>query len=224
MRTLSKTILAAAAVALLASPALAQPFGGGFGGPPQGPQLLLNKSVQDELKLSDEVKGKLTKISEKRGADMRKAFQDAGMDREKMQEAMKTVTEETNKALTPILEKDLKPEQVKRFNQIKIQVAGIRAFTDPDVQKDLKLTDKQKQEAKAINEEVAKDSREIFMGAGFDREKLQEARKKVEGLTKEAMDRFTKTLSDDQKKTLKDLSGEKFELKLDPPRRPGGGN
>lgn len=226
MRSASKTFLSLTVVGLLAAPTLAQRGGGGRGfpgfGPPGGPALLLNKSVQDELKLSDEVKGKLTKINEKRGEEMRKVFQDSQGDREKMQEGMKKVTDETNKAIADV-QKGLTADQTKRFKQIEVQMAGIRAFDMPDVLKALSLTDKQKTDAKAAIEEVQKDTRELMQGIGFgDREKMQEARKKVEAMTKAAFDKLTGTLSADQKKTWAELTGAKFEYKPDPFRRPGG--
>ena len=43
--------------------------------------------------------------------------------------------------------------------------------------------------------------------------------KKVQTLRTEAMDKVVKGLSDDQKKTWKDLTGDKFELSFGRPRR-----
>jgi Spy/CpxP family protein refolding chaperone len=225
MRSPHRMVPALAAFGLLAAPVLAQRPGGGgfgFGGPPGGPTLLLNKSVQDELKLSDELKRKLTKINEKRGEEMRKVFQDSQGDREKMQEGMKKLTDETNKAIAEV-EKGLTADQTKRFKQIEVQMAGIRAFSLPEVQKALSLTDKQKTDAKAAIDAVQKDTREMMQGVDFtDREKMQETRKKIEAMTKEAFDKLTGTLSADQKKTWAELTGAKFEFKPDPFRRPGG--
>src|SRR5436309_15232169 len=74
MRSLSTKMLAVAVVALLVSPAFAQRQGGGgrqgggrggcggFGrGPQAGSMLLLNRGVQDELKLTDAQKAELKK-------------------------------------------------------------------------------------------------------------------------------------------------------------------
>jgi Spy/CpxP family protein refolding chaperone len=251
MRASLKTFLALAAFGLLAAPALAQRPGGGgggrqgggfggfggFGAPQAGPTLLLNKSVQDELKLTDDVKAKLTKISEKQREEMGKLFGQGGQggrrgrgaggqggaggrggaDREKMQEAMTKITEETNKAISEV-EKDLKPEQIKRFKQIKVQVAGVRAFNDPEVQKELNLTDKQKADVKGTLEDLQKDTRELMQGARGNREQMAEMRKKIEAVNKEALEKLTNSLSADQKKTLTELTGPKFELKVDAPR------
>src|SRR5262249_33599198 len=87
MRNLCKVSLSLALVGLLASPALAQRQrqprpGGGFG----GGNLLTNKSVQEELKLSKEQKDKL-------------------------EEAGKTVREKMQKAREEF--QDLKPEEIR---------------------------------------------------------------------------------------------------------------
>jgi Spy/CpxP family protein refolding chaperone len=226
MRSPFKMVLALAVFGLLVAPALAQRpggFGFGFGGPQAGPALLLNKSVQDELKLSDEVKSKLTKINEKQNEKRREAFQSAAGDFEKIREEMQKIGEATNKEVTQIIDKDLKPEQAKRFKQIKVQVAGVQAFLEPDVQKELKLTDKQKADAKAAIDDVQKDVRELFQEAQGNPEKMREVGKKVQALRQEAFDKVAGTLSADQKKTWAEMTGPKFELKLEPIRRPGGG-
>ncbi len=48
----------------------------------------------------------------------------------------------------------LKPEQVKRFKQIELQVGGVMAFNQPRVQEVLKLTDEQKEKIRGIGEEA----------------------------------------------------------------------
>ena len=75
--------------------------------------------------------------------------------REKGQELMKTVGEETKKAMADILT----PEQNKRFKEIQLQQEGARAFNEADVQKALSLTDDQKEKIKTINDDAAKEMR-----------------------------------------------------------------
>ena len=78
----------------------------------------------------------------------------------------------------------------------------LRAFTDDDVAKTLKLTDKQKDEAKTVSEDLTKDTREIMQDAGRDPTKREEARKKVTELTTKATDTIVSKLTDDQIKEL----------------------
>ena len=55
----------------------------------------------------------------------------------------------------------LTPEQLKRFKQIQYQQLGARAFADPDVQKALKLTDKQRQQLQALQADLRKELAEL---------------------------------------------------------------
>ena len=202
------------------------PGGGFFGGQGRGvnaAMLLRNEKVQGELKLTDDEKSDVQKEGEK----IRDKYKDdldtarANMDREKMGELMKAQTEDMDKAVAGIL----KPDQTKRLKQIEVQAAGLGAFSMDDVQSALKLTDAQKTEIKEAADGLQKDMREAMQGAfqgGFDRDKMTEAMKKVQTMQSDAVDKVLKDLTDDQKKTWKDLTGEKFELELGG-FGPGGG-
>jgi Spy/CpxP family protein refolding chaperone len=210
-----------AAAALLVGSAQAQRPGGGFGRGGGVGMLLTNKSVQDELKLTDEQKDKIKTALDKVREDQKDAFatmRDRQAKEEDRAEARKKVTEATTKALDGILKK----EQEARLKQIQLQQEGVRVFVNSDVQSALKLSDEQKDKIKTIVEDTGKETREAFQGLNFqDREKMAEARKKVEALTKEATEKIETILKDDQKKALKDMMGEKFEIKFE--GRPGGG-
>jgi Spy/CpxP family protein refolding chaperone len=211
MRRLCSLTLAAGLFALAASPALAQPPGGGrgMGGPPSAAMLLGNKGVQDELKITDDQKSQIDKISSKYRDDIRAAFQSG--DREKAADLRKKSDEEMTKALPDIL----KDDQVKRFKQIEVQVAGFNAFNKEDVQKALKLSDKQVKDYTTAKDDLDKDAKDLRDNAGRDRQKQQEARTKIDTMTKEATDKFMATFSDEQKKAYKDLTGDKFDYKPD---------
>jgi hypothetical protein len=217
MRTFALRALAGGVAVLLAYPALAQFPGGGRGGMMEGPALLLNKSVQDELKLTDEQKAELQKAQEKIGAAFQAARQSG--DREKAKGAFDDARKVAEK-----VQEGLKPEQAKRFKQIQLQAEGVQAFAKADVQKELNLSDKQKEEIKEIGEGVRRDAQELFQGAQGDREKMREVGKKVQALRTEAMDKVSGVLTDTQKKTWKEMTGEKFEVRREQgPGGPGGG-
>jgi Spy/CpxP family protein refolding chaperone len=213
MRGLCKVSLALGLALLVAGPAMAQRGPGGRGG---GIGMLLrNKSVQEELKLDKDQVDKLTAAFEKFREDNKDDFAKLGRDsnasREEREAAMKKIGEGSRKVAADVL----KPEQMKRLKQIQVQQEGVRAFANPEVEKDLKLTDKQKDELKTIAEDLQKQQREIFQNAGGNRE---EARKKMTDLRKEKMDAALKVLTDEQKKTYKELTGAHFEIKFE--RRP----
>ena len=217
MRTVSATALTAGLLMVAASPALAQPPGGGFLRMLQQPNaamLLRDPKVQDELKLTDDQKDVLKKVGDKYQDDIRKAFMD--MDMKKAQELIKSAGEEAEKAL--------KTDQLKRIHQLEIQAAGLQAFSQEDVQAALKLTDKQKKDIDEARSELEKDAIDLFKDAQGDREKMADAFKKVMAMRKDAVDKAVDGLTDEQKKAWKDLTGDKFEFSPfgGRPPRPGG--
>jgi predicted translin family RNA/ssDNA-binding protein len=220
MRRIGLMSAVLAAVVLLSSPVSAQkqkqPGRGGFGGVSLG-QLATNEGVQKEIKMTEDQIKKVKDVTQEIRTKFRDKFADAGMDREKMQALFREIQTETDKAVTAAL----KPDQVKRIKQIELQVIGLRAFGREEVQKELKFTDKQKEEYTELSKEVTKDAAAIMEGISFrDREKFQEAQKKVQELNKKALDKFVSKLTADQQKTYKEMQGEKFDYKPTPPMRP----
>jgi hypothetical protein len=101
----------------------------------------------------------------------------------------------------------LKPEQFKRIKQIQVQGAGLDAFLQPAVQKELKLTDEQKDKVKAAAKEYRKASDEIQNGNN-----ATAARKKLTGLRDETLKKLVALLTEEQQKTWKEMTGEPFQL------------
>jgi len=220
-----------AALALCTS-ARAQPGPGGgsrpggmFGGGPgasvsmlYGP-LLNVPTVQKDLDLIDDQKAEIKLATDKAQAAMRELF--SGV-RDLSQEQRQAKMEEVGKKMQAqaaemkkAVEHTLLPDQLKRLKGIALQVAGVRALNDKEVQQDLKLSDEQTAKIKSIGEDSMKKIRELFSGGG-DRQtmgpKIQELRKDSE---KQIMD----VLSDDQKASLEKMKGEKLEI---PPAEFGG--
>lgn len=219
MRLASRFAVALGALALLSTPAWAQRPGFGMMGG-GGLQLLANAGVQQELKLDDAQKEKVKAYVEETMAKRREQFQklqDLPEDerREKGQEMMRAANEENQKALKDLL----KPEQLKRFNQISIQQRGIMAFADPEVRTKMKFSEEQGPEIRTLMESFGTEAREIFQN---NQGNFQESRKQLEALRKSKMDKALALLNDDQKKTWKELTGEPFEVKFEG-RRPGAG-
>lgn len=213
MRTIGRMLVAVGAVALMAAPSWAQGPRGGFGGM-GGAGLLRNKGVQKELKVSDEQATKLDAFAEEMMEKNRERFQglrDLSDDerREKMQELNKTIQSELHKGLADVL----KPEQMKRFDQIQVQAAGVNAFGTPRVQKALKLTDEEKSKIKEITDETMQAVRSAFEDAGDDR---QAAMAKITEVRKAAFAKAEALLSEEQKKEWKELTGAPYEVKFEP--------
>ncbi len=215
MKLLCKCLLTVGLAALLAAPALAQGRRGGRG--PGGFNLLENKSVQEELKLTkeqiDKSKALAEEVRKTHDEDFKKIREMSDEDR---RDLMKKVNDETMKGLAGILKED----QLKRYKQIQLQQQsrmGPNVLLNPDVEKELKLTDDQKSKIKTIAEDTQKEARALREGGG---QPGPETFQKMQAISKEGMEKASATLTDDQKKTWKSLTGEPFEMKFDgPPRR-----
>ena len=168
--------------------------------------LIQNKSVQEELKITEEQKTKIKEFVEKNPAPKR----DPNADREERAAAMKKLAEATDK----FAKETLTEEQQKRVKQIGLQTGGILgAANNEETAKALKITDEQKTTFKEIGDQLGKDRRELFQGGGgFGN---PETMKKAQALQKEASDKAVAALTDEQKKTWTEMTGKPFEIKIE---------
>jgi hypothetical protein len=180
---------------------------GGFGGFPRASvpasvQYLLQKSVADELKLSE--------AQSKKAADLQASWQKEFPNPIRTPEERKKVQE-----MTAAVEKEvaelLDPAQNKRLKQITLQQSlanGREAavFAMPDALKELNVTDGQETKLKSITEERRKAMVALFL-TGEDSETIT---KKVESLKKETYAQLLAVLNDGQQAHLKDMIGEPF--------------
>ena len=177
----------------------------------------MNKSVQQELKLSEEQVKKIedtaNEIREKHQAELEPLRQlDRQEQRQKAAPIRRKIADETRQALAGVLQ----PEQQKRLKQIELQQRGARAFQEPKVQDSLKLTDEQKGKINTINEDAARKRREARQGAG--RGNSPETRSKLTALRKESMEKALAVLTPEQKTTWEEMAGKPFEIKFEGPR------
>jgi hypothetical protein len=217
-RRIATMVLTLGVAALHAMPAFAQqpkhqghgsrmPMGGGAG-------LIANEGVQKELELTDEQTSKAEAVAravrEKYHGEFAKVEDLDAQERfEKTAEIVRTMTSETNKGLADVL----KPEQMKRYRQIQLQQLGLMAFTEPEVQSKLKLTDDQVGRIRRILADSQSQRRELVQGGGGGGNR-EEMRKKGATLGKESMDKALAVLSADQKQAWKDMTGEPFQARF----------
>jgi len=194
---------------LIAIPVLAQFQPGGGRGVLSLAQLVTNKSVETELKMTEEQIAKFKTINDDVNAKYKDELDKAGKDFKAKAEVRKKINEEATTAVTKDLATILKPEQVKRLKQIELQVQGLTALTSDTVAKDLALTDEQKTKIKGLTDDLATDTAAIFKDAGKD---FKAAFKKVTEMRTATFEKATSTLTDDQKKKWKDMTGDKFDL------------
>jgi hypothetical protein len=213
MRSWNRWIVVAAVVAVAAPAAQAQQRGGrGMGGGRMTPTMLLGqKSVQDELKVSEDQVGKITQLA----AKQREAFAELrNLQGEERQKKLQELNQANEKQLAEIL----KPEQLKRLKQIAWQQQGGQALAESDVAEALGLSGEQKEKIKTINEDAQKEMRELFQPGG----NREEAQKKMAEMRKATEEKRMAVLTDTQKAKWKELLGEPFKGEITRPGRPGG--
>ncbi len=213
-----KLLLTLALIGLLAIPSAAQFFPGGRG--MTGDMILLTKSVQDELKLSDDQKKDLADIQKTQMdafAEARPLFKE---DREKAMDILKKAADATGKSLKKFKE-GLTAKQSDRLAQIEIQLLtknkNPEVFTSKAVTSALKLTPKQSELIKETLSDLAKDAKELQDEAKDDFKKGFEVAKKIATMRGEAYAKITKELTSAQKAALEKAQGEKFDMKMDNP-------
>jgi hypothetical protein len=144
-----------------------------------------------------------------------------------VQKELKLEKEDVDKvpdAVMAALAKVLSPKQLKRLKEIELQQRGTGAFTDPKIQKALKLTKDQIKEIREIQTEAGKEMRELFAGGGGGRRgNFEEMRKKMTKIRTQTTKKVMGVLKADQKKKWKEMTGEPFEIKFDFGRGGRGG-
>lgn len=199
--------------AIVAAPdASAQPPGGGrgrgMGGGMSQAALLRQDAVQAELGLSADVKTKLASALPERGQGGGGGGNPRDMsddERRKWMEQRRARQAEDDKTIAGILS----PEQLGRLKQIRVQAMGAQALMDPDVAKELAVTDDQVQKL----QDAMQSMRGQFQGGGGN---LAEMRKQM-------LEKAMGILSPEQKTKLEALRGPAFDLSKLQMRGPGGG-
>lgn len=228
---LNTKFLVALALALLsASVAFAQ--GGmmmmrGPGGTGSDAMNLQRPDVQKELKLSPDTIKKLGEIQIGMQTQMREKFQEmqqggGEFNQEAMQKMVQDLMKDTEKKQMALLD----DSQKKRLHEVAIQIAGNAAILREDVQKDLGLTDDQKNQIKKAQDKNQSEMQgliEQMRNGELDREELMP---KMQKLRESLSEDLGKVLTDANKAKLKELGGAEFKFDKDwRPQmgRPGGG-
>jgi Spy/CpxP family protein refolding chaperone len=206
-----------------------RPGGFGFGDQGSWITLLGVTKVQEELELSDEQKTDLRKVGEEAREQLRGLFTGAGnfrdLSEEERNKRMAEIREKSaaaNKEIQKKVEGVLLEHQVARLKEISLQVRGLAALQDAEVQTALGISADQKEQLTKVSEENREKFRSLFQGGqGGNRE---EARERFEQARKEANDRTLAVLTAEQKDKFEKMQGEKIEIDLRQgfQGRPGG--
>lgn len=224
-----KVSFVAVAVLALASASIAQGQGQGRrggqfgrGGGQRLTQLLRNPQVQTELKVTDEQKTKIEALPSGRGpggggpGGGGGGGQRGNFTPPTVEEQLKQFNDD--KATTSAI---LTADQEKRLEELRIQWAGPRAATFPDVQATLALTDDQKKQITDLVTKMNAANRGLMEKAQNGEIDRQDVFPTMQKNNETLGTEIEKVLTADQKTKLKALGG--AELKQEMPQRRGGG-
>ncbi|HVV99985.1 MAG TPA: hypothetical protein VHB77_06585 [Planctomycetaceae bacterium] len=186
---------------------------GGFGG--GGIGLLRMETVQTELKLTDDQKKDVTALQEKVREEMPR-FERGGQDltqeeRQKRGEEFAKKAQEVNTKAEGELAKILKPEQLTRYEQLKLQREGAIALSQKETADKLALTEDQRKKVQELIAANRESGRGAFNPGASDEErraaftKMREAREKLQT-------DLVAVLTPDQKSSWDKMLGAKFEF------------
>jgi len=214
MKKLSQWVLALVVIAGIASVCEAQQGrqgrqrgGRGFGGS-NSVNLLTQKSVQEDLKLSEDQVSQIQQLLEKQRASFGEL---RNLDREER----RTRLEEQTKANQTAINNILNETQRTRLEQISLQLRGPQGLASDDIAAKLQLTDAQKQEINAINEDSRREMRELFQG-GRDGDR-EAARTKLAELREFTNEKLLAVLTDAQRAKWDELTGAPFKGEIERP-------
>lgn len=166
-------------------------------GPPSPMMLIGQKVVQDELKLSADQR---KKVGDLRTRAMRAMQRLRGQPPDKIGEKMQEITRESEKELAGIFNAD----QARRFKEIALQQQGIQALAQPDVAKEVGLSDEQQKKVKDACESGQKERAKLFQGRPGTPEMM---RKAMEKITKATSDQIFEILTTEQKTQWEKMKG-----------------
>ncbi len=215
VRSLSMFAAVTAVCLFCVSDASAQRGGGGFGR--GGAQLMSGlfamEEVQKELELTDEqiekVVGPAAQINDDLRAEAREIMQGGG-DQSEVAELVKEMQEKEGELIAK-----LNDEQKSRLKQLHYQRLGSGLLMDEGAQKDLEITDEQKE--KITEASAAMRDKMMALREGGDREA---AMAKMPALQEELQKSLDAVLTEEQNEKLVELKGEAFEF---PERQPREG-
>ena len=215
-RSIIRSCCALVVVALLSQTALAQRFGSRTN---SLTGLAATESVQKHLGLSGETVNRLNTISEEYRAAIQKEYTALGIDYSaisdlpaaeravEMRKASEKTTDINRKlaaAFLPKLTEILTPDQILRLKQIQLQASGTDVWTEPEVAKELDLTNDQKAKITELRNEY---SRRQPTDGDF-----QQRFAKIRELNAERDAKAIELLTAAQKAKLDELKGAPFDV------------
>jgi len=118
-----------------------------------GPFIVYRRNIQAELKLSDDQKHKLrAKLSD----DVQETKKVQSLKAGEREQAMRSLRQKSYEKLAVFLNEILTPQQLKRFEQLKLQYDVPSILLQPEIVNKLKITDEQRQRFMGVIQEMQK--------------------------------------------------------------------
>jgi Spy/CpxP family protein refolding chaperone len=168
-----------------------------------GPFFVSRDKVQADLKLSDEQKHKLRETMTGYVQETMEVQKLSGAERK---QAMQSLRQKSYKELDESLKEILTPEQLKRFAELKLQYDMPMIMLQPDIVKELNITDEQRQQFMTLIQEMQKVVVPLIQGARSGGNP-QEILAKVTKLRLDCQGKIEALLSDAQKTQWKEMTG-----------------
>ena len=174
------------------------------------PFAVFRGKVQDELKLSANQEQKFDDELQARVQEAMEFFQKLeGKTPEDREKALHEYRPKVHEKLAKFLKATLKPDQLKRFRQLALQLEGAFALGQPEVGKELKITDQQRMQFMGVVQDLQKSVAPLLKEA-HEGGNPEEIRPKVMHIRKEHEAKIEAILTDAQKKQWKEMLGERF--------------
>jgi hypothetical protein len=160
--------------------------------------LLRQKSVQDELKLGDDVTKKIADFTNKQYEAFTAALKLGAAERKQKLESM----EQENKKF---IAESLTEQQLKRLDQITLQITALQQLTRPEIAKELNLTDDQTKKIKELQKEAREELAKLL-----DNKNANERREKFAAARMAIREKVRGLMTDEQKAKIDVMVGEPF--------------
>lgn len=183
-----------------------QPLIRGTGG---GVEMLTNGRIHAEVKATPDQAMKMADLRQSLLSDLAaKMRQMSERTPERKQAEFRRLQRLMIRDMKASLVKILDPKQYGRFDQVRLQLLGIRAFTDDEAASRLALTSEQKTRIRAIEDGLPARQGEVYERSQGD---VQKAIKGVERLSDTAVQEAVTLLNEEQARTWRNLVGEPFD-------------
>lgn len=182
-------------------------------------QLLTESDIAKELKLTADQQSKVAKALSESDRALQNEIESSlvGEDIGDIEKAINAITKKHSEALRKKLATILDAAQMKRFEQIELQLSGVSVFMRDDVGKSVGLTADQKAKIKSLAAKIDEATQDMVengiqedVGGAVIVKLRPEDEKKLEEMNRKALAEAVRLLTADQKKKWDELAGAEF--------------